>query len=99
MYQNAFKCFDVFCKQEVVGALVTHVGSGSRPEVDAAFDVLSLLTRTNSAQMRRFDMFIKGILDYLEKLEVSQIRKLYTIVSILAQDEDSGIGVSQLVSA
>jgi Fanconi anemia group D2 protein len=92
MYQNAFKCFDVFCKQEVVGALVTHVGSGSRPEVDAAFDVLSLLTRTNSAQMRRFDMFIKGILDYLEKLEVSQIRKLYTIVSILAQDEDSGIG-------
>ena len=42
-----------------MGALVTHIGSGSRPEVDAAFDVLSALARTNAVQMRRFDMFIK----------------------------------------
>ena len=36
---------------------------------------------------------IQGMLDYLEKLTMPQIRKLYSIISSLAQDEDSALWV------
>ena len=46
--------------QEVVGAVVTHVGSGFPSEVDAAFDVLLSLVKADVDGMRRFDVFIKA---------------------------------------
>ena len=46
--------------QEIVGAVVTHVGSGLPSEVDAAFNVLLSLVKADVDGMRRFDVFIKA---------------------------------------
>lgn len=80
----AFKFFDTYCQQEVVGALVTHVCSGNEAEVDAALDVLLELIVLNASAMRLNAAFIKGILDYLENMSPQQIRKIFCILSTLA---------------
>ncbi|XP_006872269.1 PREDICTED: Fanconi anemia group D2 protein [Chrysochloris asiatica] len=84
LYKYAFKCFDTYCQQEVVSALVTHTCSGNDSEVDAALDVLLELAILNLAAMRLNAVFVKGILDYLDNLSPQQIRKLFYVLSTLA---------------
>ncbi|KAI8481783.1 Fanconi anemia group D2 protein [Branchiostoma belcheri] len=84
MYQEAFSAFDVYCRQEVVGSLVTHIGSGVTSEVDSALDVLCQLVRDMPAAMAPFSVFLKGVLDYLDNLSVAQIRKLFSMLGTLA---------------
>ncbi|XP_069875190.1 Fanconi anemia group D2 protein-like [Dipodomys merriami] len=84
LYTYAFRFFDTYCQQEVVGALVTHICSGNEAEVDAALDVLLELIILNPSAMRLNAVFVKGILDYLENISPRQIRKLFYILSTLA---------------
>ncbi|XP_029412895.1 Fanconi anemia group D2 protein isoform X1 [Nannospalax galili] len=84
LYKYAFKFFDTYCQQEVVGALVTHICSGNEAEVDTALDVLLELIVLNLSAMRLNAVFVKGILDYLENMSPQQIRKLFYILSTLA---------------
>ncbi|XP_006887761.1 PREDICTED: Fanconi anemia group D2 protein [Elephantulus edwardii] len=93
LYKYAFKFFDTYCQQEVVGALVAHICSGNNTEVDTALDVLLELVVINLAAMRLNVVFVKGILDYLDNLSPQQIRKLFHILSTLAfskEQEASG---------
>ncbi|XP_077863629.1 Fanconi anemia group D2 protein-like, partial [Saccoglossus kowalevskii] len=83
-YKHAFTCLDLYCKQEIVGALVTHIGSGYAGEVDSSLDILSDLVDIAPAAMAPFAVFIKSVLDYLDNLSISQIRKLFSILSNLA---------------
>ncbi|XP_004738565.1 Fanconi anemia group D2 protein isoform X4 [Mustela putorius furo] len=84
LYKYAFKFFDTYCQQEVVGALVTHICSGNEAEVDTALDVLRELVVLNLSAMRLNAVFVKGILDYLDNMSPQQIRKLFYILSTLA---------------
>ncbi|XP_054585500.1 Fanconi anemia group D2 protein [Eptesicus fuscus] len=84
LYKYAFKFFDTYCQQEVIGALVTHICSGNEAEVDIALDVLLELVVVNLSAMRLNAVFVKGILDYLDKMSPRQIRKLFYILSTLA---------------
>ncbi|XP_044512777.1 Fanconi anemia group D2 protein [Gracilinanus agilis] len=84
LYKYAFMSFDTYYQQEVIGALVTHVCSGNDAEVDIALEVLSELVVLNLSAMRLYAVFVKGILDYLDNLAPSQIRKLFYILSTLA---------------
>ncbi|ELW63491.1 Fanconi anemia group D2 protein [Tupaia chinensis] len=84
LYKYAFRFFDTYCQQEVVGALVTHICSGNETEVDTALDVLLDLVVLNLSAMRLNAVFIKGILDYLDNMSPQQIRKLFYILSTLA---------------
>ncbi|CAH1266603.1 FANCD2 [Branchiostoma lanceolatum] len=84
VYQEAFRAFDMYCRQEVVGSLVTHIGSGVTSEVDSALDVLCQLVRDMPSAMAPFSVFIKGVLDYLDNLTVAQIRKLFSMLGTLA---------------
>ncbi|XP_037657572.1 Fanconi anemia group D2 protein isoform X2 [Choloepus didactylus] len=84
LYKYTFKFFDTYCQQEVVGALVSHICSGNDAEVDTALDVLLELVVLNLSAMRLNAVFVKGILDYLDKLSPQQIRKLFYILSTLA---------------
>ncbi|XP_031562635.1 Fanconi anemia group D2 protein-like [Actinia tenebrosa] len=84
IYRLAFASFDLYCKQEIVGALVTHIGSGFATEADSSLDVLSDLVETHPKIMAPFAVFIKGILDYLDNLTLSQIRKVFSMLSTLA---------------
>ncbi|XP_040593348.1 Fanconi anemia group D2 protein isoform X3 [Mesocricetus auratus] len=90
LYKYAFKFFDTYCQQEVVGALVTHVCSGNEAEVDTALDVLLELTVLNPFAMRLNAVFVKGILDYLENMSPQQIRKIFCILSTLAFSQQPG---------
>ncbi|CAH1783101.1 unnamed protein product [Owenia fusiformis] len=84
MYKHAFSSFDSYCQQEIVGQLVTHIGSGMTAEVDASLAILADLVNTNLQRMAPFAIFVKGVLDYLDNLSMSQIRKLYSMLSMLA---------------
>ncbi|XP_028398344.1 Fanconi anemia group D2 protein-like isoform X2 [Dendronephthya gigantea] len=90
IYVQAFLSFDLYCKQEVVGALVTHVGSGFPNEADPSLDVLSDLVEHHPSHMSSFAIFLKGILDYLDNLSIGQTRKLFQMLSSLAFHNDDG---------
>ena len=78
----------------MIGTLVTHIGSGLPTEVDHALDILAALVDTQRSEMDRFAVLIKGVLDYLEHLSVGQIRRLYSILSVLAfHDLEGGSSV------
>ncbi|CAK6435551.1 unnamed protein product [Pipistrellus nathusii] len=84
LYKYAFKFFDTYCQQEVIDALVTHICSGNEAEVDIALDVLLELAVINLSVMRLNAVFVKGILEYLDKMSPRQIRKLFKMLSTLA---------------
>ncbi|CAI9740292.1 Fanconi anemia group D2 protein-like [Octopus vulgaris] len=92
MYHLAFQVFDRFCQQEIIDNLITHIGSGMPSEVDMALNILMNLADTCLNLISPFAIFIKGLLDYFDKLRLSQIRKLYSIISQLAfhSDHDGG---------
>ncbi|XP_041347848.1 LOW QUALITY PROTEIN: Fanconi anemia group D2 protein-like [Gigantopelta aegis] len=93
MYKQAFSTFDTFCQQEIVGNLVTHIGSGFESEIDSSLDILVDLVQNHLASMAPFSIFVKGVLDYLDNLSVIQIRKLYGMLSQLAfhNPQDGGL--------
>ncbi|CAO2606161.1 Fanconi anemia group D2 protein homolog [Lemmus lemmus] len=90
LYKYAFKFFDAYCQQEVIGALVSHICSGNEAEVDTALDVLLELIVLNPSAMRLNAVFVKGILDYLENMSPQQIRKIFCILSSLAFSQQPG---------
>nr|XP_055029722.1 Fanconi anemia group D2 protein isoform X2 [Misgurnus anguillicaudatus] len=92
LYKQAFTAFDSYCKQEVVGSLVTHACSGVAGEVDVALELLCELVSQKPAEMRQFTVFVKGILDYMDNLTSQQIRRLFHLLSHLAfgQEQQGG---------
>lgn len=51
--------------QEVVGQLVTHIGSGNMAEVDAALDLLVQLVSSNSDRLAPYTIFVKVCQNFL----------------------------------
>ncbi|KAM3877832.1 Fanconi anemia group D2 protein [Diretmus argenteus] len=84
MYRHSFIAFDSYCRQEVVGSLVTHVCSGVGGEVDVALELLCGLVTDNPLEMALYAVFVKGILDYMDNLTPQQIRRLFHLLSGLA---------------
>lgn len=84
LYISAFKSTDVYYKQEIIGALVTHIGSGIEVEINVALEVLLHLVKADVNSVIPYNVFIKGILDYLDNLSIYQNRTLFDIFSILA---------------
>ncbi|CEP15345.1 hypothetical protein [Parasitella parasitica] len=84
MYISAFKSTDAYYRQEIIGALVTHIGSGVEVEMNVALNVLLELVNADVSSVVVYSVFIKGILDYLDNLNDFQIRTLFDIFSLLA---------------
>jgi Fanconi anemia group D2 protein len=95
LYCHAFTSFTGYYQQEVVGSLVTHIGSGYASEIDAALDVLTNLVETCSPAMAPYAVFLKGILDYLDALSLPQIRKLFSMLSWLTSESPGNAGMIQ----
>ncbi|RKP40479.1 Fanconi anaemia protein FANCD2, partial [Dimargaris cristalligena] len=83
MYQACFTIFDAYFRQEVVGALVTHIGSGDSCEIDTSLAALQAITLRSPAAMRPYAIFIRGILDYIDNLNFDQVRLLFSILGLL----------------
>ncbi|ORX90317.1 hypothetical protein K493DRAFT_356944 [Basidiobolus meristosporus CBS 931.73] len=86
IYEACFRTFDSYYRQEVIGSLVTHIGSGASWEIDTALDCLLNIVTTCAKEAVPFSIFIKGILDYLDNLSITQIRVLFSIFSALASE-------------
>ncbi|KAK8957970.1 hypothetical protein KSP39_PZI000438 [Platanthera zijinensis] len=85
LYTSLFGEFkDTYSKQEVVGALVTHIGSGIAHEVTSALDTLILLTSRYSEELIPISSHITGILDYMESFQGDNMHKVYEVFSRLA---------------
>ncbi|KAI8982985.1 Fanconi anaemia protein FANCD2 [Pilobolus umbonatus] len=84
LYYHSFKASDSYYRQEIVGLLVTHIGSGVSLEMNIALNIILQLTKSKVSDMAIYSVFIKGILDYLDNLSLSQVRTLFDIFSMLA---------------
>ncbi|KAF9997114.1 Fanconi anemia group D2 protein [Entomortierella chlamydospora] len=91
LYTCAFQVSDSYQRQEIVGSLLTHIGSGSTVEIDASLAVLHNILKASRPALNEFSVFIKGVLDYIENLTLEQIRLLFVLLGSLArEDEISG---------
>lgn len=85
LYSLTFKlCKDNVHKQDIIGSLVTHVGSGTSIEIDAALSILESLVEEDALSLVPYSVFIKGIIDYIFNLEDKQVRKVFHIFSCLS---------------
>ncbi|PIN26603.1 hypothetical protein CDL12_00633 [Handroanthus impetiginosus] len=80
---------DAYSRQEVLGALLTHVGSGIHFEVSAALDAMVILASKKSRELISLSSHITGILDYLESFTVESLRKVYEVFIRLAVSAQS----------
>ncbi|XP_022863768.1 Fanconi anemia group D2 protein isoform X2 [Olea europaea var. sylvestris] len=85
MYMCLFEGFvDAYSRQEVVGALIAHLGSGINCEVSAALETMVKLASKNSKDLIPFHSHINGILDYLEGFNFESLHKVYEVFTLLA---------------
>jgi len=75
---------DTYSRQELVGSLVAHIGSGVSYEVSCSLDIMISLTSNNSEELIPISSHITGILDYLESFHEDNLRKVYDIFCQLA---------------
>ena len=88
------KIFDAFKssyhRQEVVGRLMTHIGSGSRDEIDTAIAVFVTMVDDDGPEghakcLAPFSAFLRCLIDYVEHLSLDQVRKIFYVLSTLAE--------------
>ncbi|KAL3537801.1 hypothetical protein ACH5RR_001167, partial [Cinchona calisaya] len=85
MYTCIFEEFhDTYSRQEVLGALVTHVGSGISHEVNTTLEAMVLLATKYPEELIQLSSHITGILDYLESFSAESLHKVYEVFSLLA---------------
>ncbi|TYG62400.1 hypothetical protein ES288_D07G227600v1 [Gossypium darwinii] len=85
MYTLLFEEFaDTYSRQEVLGALVTHVGSAVSFEVTSALQIMASLASKHARELIPLSYHINGILDYLEGLTIENLYKVYEVFSHMA---------------
>jgi Fanconi anemia group D2 protein len=84
-------------RQEVVGSLVTHVGSGvgsKQSEVDAAMRTFSSIISKKDGKesgvsaLRPFTPFLTSLLEHLIHMTLSQVRKLFMLLFTVGVDDE-----------
>ncbi|CAO3565350.1 unnamed protein product [Mortierella alpina] len=91
LYTCAFQVSDAYYRQEIVGSLLVHIGSGSAIEIDASLAVLQNIVNASRSTLNEYSAFIKGVLDYIDNLSLEQIRLFFVVLGSLArEDEVSG---------
>ena len=83
-YLYLFLAYEQYHRQEVVGAVVTHLGSGVSTEVDAGLSVLSLLAERAPRDLAAFSVFLQRIMDNLDDFSLDQVRQLFSVFNLVA---------------
>nr|XP_018680592.1 PREDICTED: Fanconi anemia group D2 protein homolog isoform X2 [Musa acuminata subsp. malaccensis] len=85
LYASLFEEFnDTYSRQEVLGALVTHIGSGVGHEVSSALETMMLFTSKYPQELIPISSHIIGILDYLDGFHEHNLHKVYEVFCQLA---------------
>ena len=73
-------------RQEIVGNLITHIGSGVDYEIESALKTLEnmLDDPIMLRGLKKFVAFIRGLLDYVEYLNTQQQRSVFKILTTLS---------------
>ncbi|KAI9137669.1 Fanconi anaemia protein FancD2 nuclease-domain-containing protein [Paraphysoderma sedebokerense] len=90
LYQIGFEMFDIFHRQEIVAQLITHIGSNQSSEMDTSLETLLAIAQSNPKYLLAFQIFIKGVLENLDILGMSQLKILFEVFGILALQSDGG---------
>ncbi|VFQ69298.1 unnamed protein product [Cuscuta campestris] len=99
MYKCLFEEFaDSYSRQELLGALVTHVGSGISHEVSSGLEAMELLASKYSHELIPLSSYIMGILDYSEGFSLENLHKVYEAFSHLALSARSHAGSISSIS-
>ncbi|XP_019161655.1 PREDICTED: Fanconi anemia group D2 protein homolog isoform X2 [Ipomoea nil] len=99
MYKCLFEEFaDSFSRQELLGALITHVGSGINHEVRSGLQAMVLLASKYSLELIPLSSHIMGILDYLEGFSFENLHQVYEAFSVLALSARSNAGSRSSIS-
>ncbi|KAK9073621.1 hypothetical protein SSX86_007945 [Deinandra increscens subsp. villosa] len=98
IYKYLFEGFpDTYSRQEVLGSLVTHVGSGITFEVSSALDAMVMLASKYSQELIPICSYITGILDYMEGFSTENLHKVYDVfcfLSLSARSNTESLGSS-----
>ncbi|XP_049936627.1 uncharacterized protein LOC116265003 isoform X2 [Nymphaea colorata] len=85
IYITLFEEFlDRFSRDQILGSLIMHIGSGLSFEVNSALETLVLLSSKYSQELISNCSQIYGILDYLEGFNEDNLHKVYELFSHLA---------------
>ncbi|KAH7286612.1 hypothetical protein KP509_32G015100 [Ceratopteris richardii] len=85
IYVLLFEDFkDGYHRQEVLGSLITHMGSGVDHEVGSALDALISISSKHPEELLSLSSFINGILDYLEGFQDNHLHQVYKVFGQLA---------------
>ncbi len=79
-------------RQEIVGQLITHIGSGVSHEIDISTQQLQWLSKSDPKAVQPYMAFVRGILDFLGGFSNIQIRQVFRVFSILAVRTKSNFG-------
>lgn len=77
-------------RQEMIGHMLTHAGSGAGAEVDVALHVLVRLSKRDPVGVAQFSSFLTGVLDYVDALTVPQARLAFELFARIAYDAHAG---------
>ncbi|GAB4842862.1 hypothetical protein Ancab_012840 [Ancistrocladus abbreviatus] len=84
IYTRLFEEFiDMVSRQEVLGALIAHLGSCPSFEVESALEILLQLALKHPQELVPLSSHINGILDFLEGFSVENLHKVYEIFSLI----------------
>ncbi|KAG0270710.1 Fanconi anemia group D2 protein [Actinomortierella ambigua] len=98
IYSCAFYISDAYYRQEIVGSLLVHIGSGSNVEIDSSLAVLHTIVQVARRSLNEYSAFIKGVLDYLDNLSPEQIRKFFLVLGLLAREDEASGSTSNLMT-
>ncbi|KAG0240616.1 Fanconi anemia group D2 protein [Actinomortierella wolfii] len=98
LYTYAFYISDAYYRQEIIGSLLVHIGSGSKVEIDSSLAVLHTIVQVARQSLNEYSAFIKGVLDYLDNLSPEQIRKFFLVLGLLAREDEASGNTSNLMT-
>lgn len=80
LYASAFVAVkDQGTRQEALGALLAHTGSGSPQEVQGALDTLLQISGEDAAALLPFASFVNSLLDYLDRFDDAALKAMFRV--------------------
>lgn len=83
IYLGCFRYFGTYHRQEIIAAILAHLGSGCLQEINSALRVLCTLVDDDYSLVQPFSAFLRTAFDYLDFMNLPQIRQLFQIFSCL----------------
>ncbi|XP_071548151.1 Fanconi anemia group D2 protein-like isoform X1 [Panulirus ornatus] len=88
LYRLCFLHLDGYQRQEIVLALLKHLGDNFVVRL-AALSLLSSLAHEHTAALSKFTIFLKGSLDMVDELRMGEVKRLLDVVSLLVYSDSS----------